>query len=84
MCVYMTHAQLVTLASLYAAHRDVSIYTLGVYITGNSHFFERLREGKTCTIKSAWLVLHWFSDRWPDDLEWPEGLVRPAPEAIPA
>ena len=76
----MTHApyeHLVALSDAYAAHMNVSHWRVSFLVRGDGQFFSRLRSGKGCTVKTAFVVLQWFSDRWPNDLEWPADIARP-------
>jgi len=58
--------------------RKVSLATLGRLAAGDWRFFDRLDdEGKTFTARKYDEVISWFSDRWPDDLDWPSEVARP-------
>ena len=52
--------------------------TLGTYAAGHGEFFKRFTQGRV-TIRRAEAILQWFSDNWPGDLEWPQGVPRPEP-----
>lgn len=44
----------------------------------NPYLFKRLRENKGgCTIATYIRVLSWFSNNWPDGLQWPADIPRP-------
>lgn len=73
-----TSKHLILLASLYGGHLALSHWRVSFLVRGDGGFFKRLGDGKTCTVKTAGAVLQWFSDNWPDDLEWPRDIVRPA------
>lgn len=79
----MTEQQLLELGTLYANHNGLKLQTVSSY-AGLGRAFDRLSGGHSVTLRTARRIIQWFSDRWPDDLEWPEGLVRPAPVAVPA
>lgn len=68
---------LVELASRFGAARGFEEATVGRLCAADGRFFARLRDGKTFTIKKFDQVVTWFSENWPDDVEWPEGVQRP-------
>ena len=45
----------------------------------NPYLFKRLRANKGCTIATYNRVLAWFSDHWPDGVQWPAEIPRPQP-----
>lgn len=69
---------LVRLAETYAGHHSLSLSTVSTYARNDGKFFDRLRSGAGCTLKTAAAVLQWFSDHWPEDLAWPQEIARPA------
>lgn len=73
----MNTMHLVELADRYAAHLGRSRSTVSTYAANDGKYFTRLEDGGNCTIRRANLLLQWFSDRWPDDLEWPAAIDRP-------
>ncbi len=62
-----------------SAYYKRSPATVGDWITGDGTFYRRLAAGAGARPKRAEQVLQWCSDRWPDDLSWPAGVERPAP-----
>ncbi|MDE0125348.1 MAG: hypothetical protein OXN97_12310 [Bryobacterales bacterium] len=46
---------------------------------GNPCFFSRMRGGGTCTIRTYRRAVQWFSDNWPNGLEWPSDVPHPEP-----
>jgi predicted DNA-binding protein with PD1-like motif len=75
-------SNLIACASAYAAARSVSMSTIGRLAAGDWRFFDRLDDdGKTFTARKYDEVISWFSERWPDDVEWPVSVARPAPSA---
>ena len=73
----MKSIDLVNLAALYAAHVGLTVSTVATYAQRDGKFFARLAEGGGCTLRVAERNLRWFSDNWPNDLEWPRDIVRP-------
>lgn len=53
--------------------------TIAGLTAGNPRFYERIRSGGSCTVRLYLRVLRWFSDHWPEHLEWPPGVPRPEP-----
>ena len=68
-----------SLMRLYAKRRRVELSTLGRLIVSNSTVAERLAEGRV-NIRTVRRIEQWLSDRWPDDLDWPADIPRPAPK----
>jgi hypothetical protein len=69
---------LLDLAAAYGAHVGLSHWRVSFLVRGNGQFFKGLEDGKTCTLKTAAIVMQWFADNWPDDLAWPKDITRPA------
>lgn len=71
-------SNLMSCATAYAASKEVSLATIGRLAAGDWRFFDRLDDdAKTFTARKYDEVILWFSDRWPDDLPWPEQVQRP-------
>lgn len=47
---------------------------------GDTKKLSALGMGKDIQVKRLEKTLRWFSANWPDAVEWPEGIARPAPE----
>lgn len=57
--------------------------TVAQRAAGDWRFFDRLEDpGKTFTIRKYEDVMAWFSDFWPDQAPWPDGVGRPHPEPV--
>ena len=67
------------LARAYCKSTRLSEARIADLSTGNPYFYARLRGGRGCTIKTYRRAITWFSDNWPDGLEWPPDVSRPAP-----
>lgn len=74
----MDTKNLVNLAETYAAHVGLKLSTVSTYAATDGKFFGRLKVGSGCTLRKAAMLVGWFSDNWPDDLEWPRDIARPA------
>lgn len=66
------------LLSVYRAKLGYEETTVGKHCTSDGYFFKRLREGSTITARKYDAVVLWFSQNWPADVAWPEGVGRPA------
>lgn len=66
------------LAERYRAARNLSLKTVSVYAAGRGGFLTELAAGERgITLARRDRILQWFSDHWPDDLEWPAAIPRP-------
>lgn len=65
------------LMTIYSAARGLAMSTLSRKV-GSPSMADRLAEGRV-TIATARRVERWLSDHWPDDLDWPADIPRPAP-----
>lgn len=70
-------AQLIALVDAYSAAISRSEARIANLMGHDGRFFQRMRDGKGCKVDTLHSVLQWFSDYWPDDLAWPEGVDRP-------
>lgn len=68
---------ILTLADALGAHRNLTHWRISYLLRGNGNFLARLSKGSTCTLKTYGSCVSWFSENWPDDLEWPESVPRP-------
>lgn len=88
----MDELTLVDLGQRFADARGISLWRVGFLAADDGKFFTRLQTGRTCTLRSARVVVQYLSDHWPDDHEWPADIPRPAsrmdnggkPAAFPA
>lgn len=70
---------LVSLVVAYCSSVGLSEARVANLAGRDGRFFARIRAGKTCNVDTLLRVTQWFSDNWPDGLEWPEGVERPVP-----
>lgn len=68
---------LVLLASQMGHHIDRSEATISVWCVGHARLFQRLRKSMGCAGHTYRKVMEWFSENWPEDLEWPSAIARP-------
>ena len=53
--------------------------TISNWICGQARLFARLRAKRPVTDASYERAFQWFSDHWPEGLEWPADIPRPTP-----
>lgn len=72
-----------TVAAAYAQAKGLKESTVGKDVAGDGRFFANLRSGITFTARKYDRVMRRFSENWPDGLDWPADIPRPAvqPEA---
>ena len=73
-------SDLIRIMDLYAKATDLSVHSVGRYAGGSGDFYSRLAAGHDITTRRASRVSQWLSDHWPDDVEWPPEIARPAPK----
>ena len=70
---------LFVLADAFAASTGRTRATIGKNALNDNTFFARIERGDGFNVRTFDRTLQWFSDNWPDDLDWPKGIARPAP-----
>jgi hypothetical protein len=84
--VNMNTNSLIVLAETLAAHQGVSHWAISQRIYGRGDVFSRLMDGHNCFHSTIERAERWFAANWPEDLAWPEGVMRPdrqiAPEKV--
>lgn len=75
----MTTDDIITLAEAYTGHTGLKLSTVSTYAANDGKWITGLKVNAAgCTLRKAHRVVHWFSDNWPSDLEWPRDIPRPA------
>lgn len=69
---------IVELAEAFAQHTDLKLSTISTYAANDGKWLDGLKGDASCTLRKAAIVVGWFSDNWPADLEWPAHISRPA------
>ncbi|MCT4576850.1 hypothetical protein [Donghicola sp.] len=73
---------LIYLAEEMAAYLGVTHYAISMRALGKGDFFKNMIEkGYDCRTRTASKLMSWFSDNWPEELEWPSDIPRPGVEA---
>jgi len=68
------------IGGLYVAASGLSESTVSLYAAGQGQLLARLRGGADITGRRAMRILRWFSDHWPDGVDWPCDIPRPPAE----
>jgi hypothetical protein len=75
--------ELVIVADSYGAARNIGRQRVSSIVLQRGSTLQKLADGAadvtTVTFERA---MQWFSDNWPADTDWPEGVARPAPAEI--
>lgn len=70
---------LVALAAALAAHQGVTHWAISMRVAGKGDQIDRLVRGTDVRVATYVKLLRRFSEVWPADLDWPEGVPRPDP-----
>lgn len=74
-------SDLIKLVEAYCAATGKSESRIASIVGGTGIFYRRLRAGGDCSATIYQRVMQWFSDHWPADTAWPDGVTRPEPSA---
>lgn len=69
--------RLVRIADLYCAHVRRSRSRISAIVFGDGMRLDGVAAGKDLNTRSYEKAIRWFSENWPADLAWPEGVERP-------
>jgi hypothetical protein len=69
--------QLLCLASAYRAATGRSEARVATIVHNQGTFFRRIAGGAGCSVDTYLKFKQWFSDNWPEEVPWPEGVDRP-------
>lgn len=70
---------ILTCASAFAEARGVSEARVSTLVFNHGARIKLLREGADLRMRSADAAMQWFSDHWPEGVDWPAGVPRPDP-----
>lgn len=77
--------RLICVSRAYASALGLSLKTTSSRAFDESKLLDLLVTGTaTVTLSRADRAIQWFSDHWPDDAAWPDGIDRPAPSMAEA
>lgn len=71
--------QLLTVCGAYTEARGLSRSRVSTIVFNDGKIIDRLLGGTDITVGRLETAMRWFSDNWPADTAWPEGIARPAP-----
>lgn len=74
----MNTGDIIKQAEAYSAHTGRTLSTVSSYAVRDGKFFERLKNGGGCTLRTVDKLVRWFDKNWPSDLEWPPQIDRPS------
>jgi hypothetical protein len=69
-------------ADRYCGALNISRPRLATLLVNDGKFFDRVAAGGGFTARTYERSLRWFSDHWPNDTPWPEGISRPTPHEM--
>lgn len=75
-------AELLMLARAYAAEQDINFKTVSSRVFNDGKKLDAIAAGGDLYSARLNKAVRWFSDHWPSDLPWPEGIARPAPAEL--
>lgn len=73
-------ARLLTIARSYCDATGLSMARVATLVHNQGAFFRRLEGGAGCTVDTYEKCLQWFSDHWPEGVQWPHCAARPMPQ----
>ncbi len=74
----LTIATFFTIADRYSEATRLAEATLSSKIFNDGKRLTAIRNGADVGVRRLEIATTWLSNHWPDDLDWPEGVDRPA------
>lgn len=74
---------LLLLARLYEAAQKIEASTVSWRVFNDSKKLDALRNGKDIQVRRLEAAILWFSENWPDGVDWPPEVPRPEPTTEP-
>lgn len=68
---------LLTVAKAYAAAEGIDLSTVSSRAMGDTKKLPAMEQGADIQVRRFERTMAWFSDNWPSNAEWPEGIQRP-------
>lgn len=76
--------ELLRVAEAYAAASNRTLAGVSGDVLGRGGKLREVAQGRDISVRRAESAIQWFSDHWPEDVEWPKDARRPPPrEATP-
>lgn len=71
--------QVVALANAFADARGIGEARVSTLVFNDGKRISRVREGADIGVRSVERAVQWFSDNWPEGVDWPLEVPRPEP-----
>lgn len=76
--------QLIAVSDAFGAARGIGRQRVSTIVLNRGSTLDLVAEGRADVTTAIFeRSMHWFSDNWPDNLDWPAGVPRPAVRVIP-
>ncbi|WP_439398987.1 hypothetical protein ACRQ5Q_16705 [Bradyrhizobium sp. PMVTL-01] len=73
---------LLKVARAYAAAEGIDLSTASWRALGDTKKLSAMEQGADIQVRRFEKTMSWFSDNWPANTEWPEGIERPARQQV--
>lgn len=74
----MLKTALIEISKRYACAKSLSVSRVSTLVFGDGKVIARLEAGAGITTDRYELGIRWFSINWPEDVVWPENIIRPS------
>lgn len=69
--------QLIAVVNAYSGHTGISVSTLSTRLFNGGGRLAAIASGGDLNTRNFENAMGWFSEHWPAELSWPEGVGRP-------
>jgi hypothetical protein len=69
--------QILTVARAYCAARELSMSRVSTLVFNDGKKLDSISRGSDLATGKFEAAMNWFSTNWPEDVVWPEGILRP-------
>lgn len=76
--MFSAKQSLLVATAAYSSATGKSLRTLSRELLGSGSRLQAISNGGDLTTGKCELAMNWLSDNWPDDTDWPTGVLRPA------
>ena len=70
--------QILSLVDAYRFAKGIKDATLSTMVFADGKRIRAIREGRDMGMRTGERAVRWFSDHWPDGVQWPPDVDRPA------
>jgi hypothetical protein len=74
--------QIVAVADRYAELSEIGRKRVSFILLNRGSKLDHIAGGADLNTATFERSMQWLSDHWPDGADWPDGIVRPAPQTI--